>query len=212
MGRLDEADAELARLVGPPSAATPIVVRAREQLGDALWQRGALEDARALYVQNLAVPQPEDARRQIEVRLYGLERGPAVGGPLLELLAPDARVPHDGATQLAALAALDEADPSGLAPYLVARQLFVRERFDMVLPRLEAARRRGLPSPSIQREAARMEAIARFATGDIDEAARRFEAIAREVRDEGGVDVGRLVEAEDWLARIHWERARRRTR
>ncbi|GAB4204782.1 MAG: hypothetical protein OHK0013_20050 [Sandaracinaceae bacterium] len=211
-GDLEEADRELARLIGPPSAATPIVVRAREQLGDALWQRGELVRARSLYEANLAVPQAEDARRQIEVRLYGLERGATVRDRLLELLAPDARLPHDGATQLAALDALDRADSSGLAAYLAARQLFARERFDMVLPRLEAAEARGLPSPSIAREAQRMSAISHFAVGHLDEAERRFEAIVQDVRAQGGEDLGRIVEAEDWLARIRWERARRTTR
>jgi tetratricopeptide (TPR) repeat protein len=211
-GRIDEAEAELAVLVGPPAAATPIVVRAREQLGDAHWQRGELERARALYEANLAVPQPEDARRQIDVRLYGLEHGREVAGPLLELLAPDARVPHDAATQLAALAALDDADPGGLAPYLVARQLFARERFDMALPRLVTANERRFPTPLILREAERMWAISLYATGDLEGARQRFEAIAADARDASEGDVGRLVEAEDWLARIRWARARAASR
>ncbi len=207
-GRLEEAEAELRTLVGPPAAATPILVRTREQLGDALWQRGELDRARSLYEANLEIPQSDDARRQIEVRLFGLEHGREVSGPLLELLAPDARVPHDGATQLAALAELEAADPSGLAPYLVARQLFFRERFDLARRPLARSRERGFPSPLIAREAERMQAITFFATGDLAAAEQHFTRIASEARGTADGDLGRVVEAEDWLVRIRWARAR----
>ncbi len=208
-GRLEDAQAELAALIGPPAAATPVIVRAREGLADAYWQRGELARARALFEENLTVPQAEDAQRQIEVRLYALERGGEVSEALRELLAPDAGETHDAATQLAALARLDEVDEGGLARYLVARQLFARERFELVLPLLERANERRLPSESIVREAERMRAITLYALGRLDESERAFHAVARSARDTPG-DVGREVEAQDWLARIRWRRDRQR--
>lgn len=209
-GRFEEAEAELATLVGPPSAATPVVVRAREGLGDAYWQRGERERARALYEANLAVPQSEDARRQVEVRLYALERGGESSAALRELLAPDPRNAVDAATQLAAIARLDRADPGGLGAYLTARQLQGRERFEQVLPLVERARSQGLPTPAIEREAERMRAVALFARGDLDGAERAFEALRASAETREG-DVGSVVEADDWLARIVWQRGRVRT-
>jgi hypothetical protein len=205
--RFEEAEAELAHLVGPPSAATPVLVHTREALGDAYWRHGDRERAHVLYSENLALPQPEDQRRQIEVRLYALTQGGESSAALRELLAPDARSAVDPGTQLAAIARLDRVDPSGLGAYLTARQMFVRERFDLVLPLLDRANTQRLPTESILREAERMRAVALFANGDLDASDRAFRAILADAHTHEG-DVGRLVEAEDWLARIRWARAR----
>ncbi|MBX7192479.1 MAG: hypothetical protein K1X94_10500 [Sandaracinaceae bacterium] len=204
-GRFEEAEAELRGLVGPPSAATPVIVRARESLGDAYWQHGELDRARSLYEENLALPQPEDQRRQIEVRLFALTRGGETSTALRELLAADAREAIDAGTQLSAIAWLDRADPSGLGAYLTARQLFARERFDLMRPLLGRARAQGLPTEAIARESERMRAITLYATGDLDGAERAFTAILADARAHEG-DLGREVEAEDWLARVRWRR------
>ncbi|MBN8610394.1 MAG: hypothetical protein J0L92_07420 [Deltaproteobacteria bacterium] len=203
--RFEEAEAELAHLVGPPSAATPVLVHTREALGDAYWRHGDRERAHLLYSENLALPQPEDQRRQIEVRIYALTQGGETSAALRELLAPDARNAVDPGTQLAAIARLDRVDPSGLGAYLTARQMFVRERFDLVLPLLDRANAQRLPTESILREAERMRAVTLFASGDLDASDRAFRAILADARTQEG-DVGRLVEAEDWLARIRWTR------
>lgn len=205
-GRFEDAEAELAHLVGPPSAATPVIVRARESLGDAYWQHGDLARARALYEANLAVPQPEDQQRQIEVRLYALERGGEVSAALRELLAADARETVDAGTQLAAIARLDRADTGGLGAYLTARQLFARERFDLLLPLVDRANEQRLPTEAILRESERMRAMALYATGDLDAAEHAWRTIRDDARAREG-DLGREVEAEDWLARLRWRRA-----
>jgi hypothetical protein len=184
-----------------------VLVHTREALGDAYWRHGDRERAHVLYSENLALPQPEDQRRQIEVRLYALTQGGESSAALRELLAPDARNAVDPGTQLAAIARLDRVDPSGLGAYLTARQMFVRERFDLVLPLLDRANTQRLPTESILREAERMRAVALFANGDLDASDRAFRAILADAHTHEG-DVGRLVEAEDWLARIRWARAR----
>ncbi len=210
VARFEEAEAELARLIGPPSAATPVIVHTREALGDAYWRHGDREHAHLLYSENLALPQPEDQRRQIEVRIFALTQGGETSAALRELLAPDARRAVDPGTQLAAIARLDRADPSGLGAYLTARQLFVRERFDLVLPLLDRANAQRLPTDSILREAERMRAVTLFANGDLEASARAFRTILADARTHEG-DVGRAVEAEDWLARIRWEQTREST-
>ncbi len=206
-GRFDEAEDELARLVGPPSAATPIVLSARSSLADGYFQHGERERARRLYEASLAVAQPEDARRQLEVRLYALDAGSGASSALREVLSPDPRETNDGATLLAAIGRLERADPSGLGPYLEARQLVARERFALARPRLEEALERGLPNASLRREAERLRAISLAASGRLDEAEHAFAVLAFEARAEERGS-GREVEAEDWLARVRFFRAR----
>lgn len=206
-GRIAEAEAELAHLVGPPAAATPIIVRARESLADAYWQRGDVERARALLEENLAVPQPRDAKRQVELRLFAIGRGGAISATLRHLLAPDRREQHDAAVVLEALMRLDASDPSGLGSYLVARQMFARERYAEALERTEVALARGLPATSFEDEALRMRAVALYALERLDESEAAFAAIRDRARATEG-DLGRVVDVEDWLARIQWRRSR----
>ena len=67
LGRQDAAREELARLVGPPSAAPPLVAAARLRLADALWRRGrAGRGRRAL---------PRAAHRAADRRQRAPDRG-----------------------------------------------------------------------------------------------------------------------------------------
>ncbi len=207
VGRMDDAEAELRALIGPPSAGTPVIVHAREEIADAAWQRGDITRARALYEANREVPQPNDGQRQIEVKLNALSRPLAERNALVEFLAPSATRPHDGVTTMAALARLTELSSDGLGDYLAARQLFVRQRYDLALPLVERALERGLTGELVRIEAHRMHAATLYAVGDLDGALRawgviRFEALATLGHD------GRAVEAADWLARIRWAEAR----
>ena len=119
-----------------------------------------------------------------------------------ELLAPPSTEVHDAATAMSAIARLREARRDGLADYLEARQLTFRERFDLALPLLLRAQERGLPTPRLERESARMRAVTLFALGRLDEA----EALFRSVTNER--DAADVVYRDDWLARLQWQRAR----
>ncbi len=202
LGRLDEARAQLHTLETTDEVPAALVTSARIELADALLSRGQLEEARGLYEAGMDEPLSEDQARQLEVKLLAIARGPSVIGPLAEVLVPSGRRLHDGATTIEALARLRDLGGDGLADYLIARQMIFRQRYDLAGPRLARARAAGLPGERIQREALRLDGVIRARTGDLDGAQRVFESIVH------GGDEGQRVEAEDWLARIAWQRRR----
>lgn len=198
LGRLDDAREALHALEADDDIPAALLTSARTELADALLSRGQLEDARALYTSCADQPLSDDQARQLEVKLLAIERGPSVIGPLSEVLVPNGRRLHDGATTIEALSRLGELGGDGLADYLIARQMLFRQRYDLAGPRLARAMAAGLPGERIQREALRLDGIIRTRTGDLEGARRVFWSIL-----EGG-DEGQRVEARDWLARIDW--------
>jgi len=204
LGRREDAEAQLSALVGPPSAAPPVIQEARRQLADALWRRGRRDEAEAIYAALLEEPMSDDDRRQIAVRRLALEMGGAGEAALRGLLVPRRDAQTDAATAMHHIARLSRVREDGLAAYLEARQLQFRQRFDLALPLIERARARGLPDPLLESEARRMEAMIRVGADDLDRAATLW----REIRDDPASDTGERAEAEDWLHRIVWARAR----
>ncbi|MBX3275633.1 MAG: hypothetical protein KF729_35565 [Sandaracinaceae bacterium] len=204
LGRDEDSDAELSRLVGPPAAASPVLQLARQERADARWRRGESASARAVYEALLAEPMGEDAARQLEVRVLAIEAGGETERALRELLAPPRDVVNDAATAMAAIARLRAARDDGLAPYLSARQLAFRRRFDLALPEIVDARARGLSSERAAREARRMEAQIRFGAGELDAAARLWQEVLRDPASSEGA----RVTARDWLDRVRFARAR----
>ncbi|MCB9595936.1 MAG: hypothetical protein H6719_24665 [Sandaracinaceae bacterium] len=204
LDRDDEAQAQIALLVGPPAAASPILQMAMQERADGMWRLGRSDEALAIYESLLAEPMAEDAARQLEVRVSAIEAGGAQEVAIRELLAPPRDETNDAATAMAAIQRLRDARSDGLAPYLAARQLLFRRRFELALPEIVEARERGLPTERARREARRMEAMIRFGGGDLDGSARLWTEI---LRDETATE-GNRVMARDWLARVRWARAR----
>ncbi len=202
IGEQEGASAELARLVGPPSAAPPVVFAARQALADAHWQSERREEAQAIYRALLNEPMTAEDVRQIEVRLIGLEMGGEGERALRDLLVPRRALTNDASVAMAHIATLARVREDGLAPYLEARQLLFRQRFELALPRIVEARRRGLPTARLRDEAHRLEAVARYGLGELDASAQLWRAVAL---DETASD-GRRLEARDWLTRIRLSR------
>ena len=205
LGREQDADAELARLVGPPSASSPILQHARQELADAHWRRDESEQALAIYRALLNEPMSENAARQLEVRVLAIDAGGAEERALRGLLAPPRDVTNDAATAMFAVDQLTAARSDGLGPYLVARQLMLRRRFALALPEIEQARERGLPTARTRSEARRMHAAIRFGAGDYGGSAELW----REIHRDPSATEGQRVVALDWLARIRYARAQR---
>ncbi|HEY8427761.1 MAG TPA: tetratricopeptide repeat protein [Sandaracinaceae bacterium] len=202
LGRTERARAELDALVGPPSAAPPLLFAARQALADAHWQRGERAEAERIYRELLEEPASDEALRQIEVRLLALEMGGAGERALRGLLVPRRDRSADPAIAMAHIAALERVREDGLAAYLEARQLAHRQRYDLALPRIADARRRGLPTARLVEEARRLEAVARFGAGDLDGSARIWREILRDPES----SAAERLEASDWLTRIRLSR------
>jgi hypothetical protein len=201
-GETRPAERELRSLIGPPAAAPPLVASARRELADAYWMRGDRDRALAIYRELASEPMTDEEKRQIEVRLLAIEMGGEGERALRGLLAPRRDRTNDPAIAMAHIESLSRARTDGLAAYLEARQLMMRQRFELALPRIVRAQELGLPTDLVRREARRMEAVSRFANGELDASAAIWRTIARDpTRGEG-----ERVEARDWLTRIRLAR------
>lgn len=198
-GRLAEAEDALARLEGVPA---PLIARARERVADAYWLRHERERARRIYEALLEAPQGDDEARAREVKALAI----AAGGPAERLIRELLVGPHgNGVSSPVAVHLAREIErfrPDGLGAYLEARQLMAQSRYDLALPRVETARRRGLPTERIADEALRMEAVCLFAGGDLRRSEERWrEALARpRLRNT----------AREWLDRVRFHEQRSR--
>lgn len=184
-GRFDEAERAHAEMEsrGFPG---PILARSLGHLGDERWRRGESEMARAHYEAALALPDTDDAARNLEVRRYAIERGGEVESILRKLLLGEPDFPSDSVYVVHLTRALAEAGEPSLAAYLEARQLAMRDRNDAALALL--SRVGDLPTQRLRREADRMRLRALYTTGRYEEAralARRLladPAAAREAK------------------------------
>jgi tetratricopeptide (TPR) repeat protein len=146
----------------------PLVSRSLAHLGDRLWLDGDSSGARARFAGALALPQTEDAARNLEVRLYAIARGGAVEETLRALFLGDAGLPGDAVIVMHLTRALARDGEASLGAYLAARQLAARDQHRATLEQLEAVE--ALPTARFEREASRMRLRALFALGRHDEA------------------------------------------
>ncbi|MCS6858554.1 MAG: hypothetical protein NZM37_12630, partial [Sandaracinaceae bacterium] len=203
LGRFTEAETELDTLIAN-GAGSAVSRYARERLADMYWRMGQIERTRSLLEMNLELPQTEDDRRQVEVRLHALGLDTEAQKVLRAFFSPDSDETVDAAVQVALLARLIQSQRStGLAAYLIARQMFHRERFDETLYWIGVARGYGMPLQSIEREAERMEAISLYATDRLIDAENLLKRMREKAR--AANELGRGVEIEDWLERVHWK-------
>lgn len=197
-GDLARARQELDRLIGPPSASRPVIRAARQGIADALWAAGHEDEAATMYRAILAEPLGDEEARQIEVRLLAVESGLPGGEHLREVFAPPPDATHDSVTAMQAIMRLRELRPDGLGPYLEARQMLQRERFDRAEQALREVQERGLPTERLRREARRMRAIVEFGLGR----RARSRALWQDVLEDRGSSEAQRVEALDWIDRI----------
>ncbi|MEM9067250.1 MAG: tetratricopeptide repeat protein, partial [Myxococcota bacterium] len=198
LARMGDLDAAVAALEAVEGAPPPLVWRARERVADARWIRGQRSSALDTYRELLRGAQSDGDARQREVKSLAI----GSGGPQ-ERLIRDLLVGPQGRGVNSTVAVhlareIDRFRGDGLGRYLEARQLMAQGRYDLALPSIEEAERRGLPTERIRDEALRMIAITLFATGDLSRSEQRWrEALERP----------RLRNmAEEWLDRIEFHR------
>jgi hypothetical protein len=197
-GDIERARRELDRLIGPPSAARPVIRAARQGIADALWSHGHLHEAATIYRAILEEPLGDEEARQIEVRLLAVESGVVESTQLRQLFAPPREMQSDGVTAMQAIGRLRELRADGLGSYLEARQMMHRERFDLAMAALTEMEERGLPNERMRREARRMRATAMFGLGERAQSRELW----REVFHDAHSTEAARVEALDWLDRI----------
>lgn len=185
----DALAAEAERDAGPAAGA-----RVRNAVADAVWRWGDARDARARYDALDASLASDDEARTLWLKRDALARGGVVAEVLRDLLI--GRGARDPSPVAAMARAAEGAGDDPVLRYLVARQLFLHERFEASLAALgdPAAQR----EPRVRAEARRMRATALFHLGRLDESAAGFRALADDpTRPQGTRDAAR-----DWVDRI----------
>ena len=194
-GQHADAARELEALERRWDAPSPILSAAREAIADAEWRRGHRDAALVILSDLEAQPRTQDSQRVLEVKLLALRAGGRQAMLLGALLA--AETPPDGAYAVHIARELARERSDGLPAYLEARQLSSARRYADVVPLLETALERGLPTALLKTEARRMLGAALWATGQRAASARLWASAARDSRS---TEAERL-EARDWLAR-----------
>lgn len=199
-GRLHAARQELDRLIQDGQTPAPLIVRARAALGDAAWRTGRAEVALGIYRSLLTQPLSEEARRTVEVKILALSAGGEQTALLRELfIDPDGKE-ADSALAVFIARELRNYRQDGLPRYLEARQLFFARHYARAANLLSEARQMGLSTERLSREATRLEAVARFASGEYAQS----EKLWRSFTAHDAI----ALEASDWLARIAYARNR----
>jgi hypothetical protein len=204
MGRMPDAERELAALQAPPSAPRPTVARAEVGMADAAFMAGDFGLAERTYRRLLKEPQSEGELRQLEVKLLGLADGDPLRSLLGELLIGGVGQPTDSRTAMHLIHALYPLRRDGLPYYLEARQLINAGRSDLALPLIREARTLGLATRRLRVEGLRMHGSSAFLNGQLDEAKACYD----ELRAQPDASLAERLEAQDFLARIAFRRSR----
>lgn len=167
-GRFTEAQAGLTWLT-EHNAPKAVEAYAAAALADGYFARDELERARAAYEALLPLQPEEGSRRQLEVKLLGLQASREQARIVRSLLLGDAGRPPGPARAMQLTRQLGALRGDGLAPYLEARQLMSESEYEAALLPLRQAELRGLPLPSLVREHKRMLATTLYALARWDE-------------------------------------------
>lgn len=161
-------------------------LHALERAADAKVLAGDLTGAHADYEKVAAGLFDEDARRQVEVKLWLDPKLPADNlgrRAIVALLLGDPVLGSDWAISGAELGRWSEADGKlGIADYLLGKNYFQRGRWEEGARELDVALARKLPLPLVQREALRVRIYAACALG---QKARAKEALAQFEKTDG---------------------------
>ncbi len=199
LGKTEDALRELAWL--EQRAPKPWVAAAKQALADEAFRSGRLQEAGAEYAELLKQPLEDDQKRLLQVKHLAVtsdnEREREV---IFELMIGQPGERADGATAVHLARELGDVRKDGLAPYLEARQLVSQARFRHGAKLLAEARSLGLPTLELRTEALRMEGLARFASGDLEEAERLYRAFGNDG------SAAHAAEANDFLERIRFTR------
>jgi Tfp pilus assembly protein PilF len=157
--------------------------------------------ARRLLAQVRDLPTDEGTARTTTALLRALD-DPRLGPPLRAALVPPDPARADAAVALLRMReAMDAAPGEGLGPYLVGRQLFLRDHPAEALPYLERAAALPLPDDRFRRENQRLLGLCAYLAGARD----RSRAVFTGLRDAADTPPGLRLEAEDMLRRIAFD-------
>jgi hypothetical protein len=193
-----------------PNATAPIATEALILAGDAAYFRDDGSKARAFWTRAAALPTSSGERRAALARLAALKEA-EIGGRLVRAITHDpTRPPPAGGVATIDLLHLSEVagthPGSGLALYLLGRQLMALDGWADALPYLDRAVQAGLPDQLFYIEALRSIGRAGYLLHDLVRARRAWKQLGALPFLPAGV----RVEALDWLDRLDREPAVRK--
>jgi tetratricopeptide (TPR) repeat protein len=157
-GNEKEAGEQYEKIVADQERYAPHELRAAwESLGDLRWNQGQIPKAKKAYEAALKVPQGQDARRQSEVKLWGLSQAGLPGEALRTTLAPR---PDQQELAVLKLAEWQSKGPqSAFATYLLSRGALFEGRSDEALRLASQFQPGALPLASVQKEGGRTKVL-----------------------------------------------------
>lgn len=190
----DAAAVEAGRALGPAAE-----TRLRTLVADTLWRwSGPSAAVAARYAALDPAQMDDDEARTLVIKRAALAAGGPLGEGVRDLLLGRGEVDAAPAVAAARFAAVQAAEP--LAAYLVARQMFVHERFDDVEALLGDGVIAAMTDPRVRAESLRMRGVSRGWRGRWADAAADFRRLA----DDPTRPEGLRVVARDWIARAAW--------
>lgn len=201
-GDTDAAQKVLTALHKTHGPYSPLRLAAEQAWADTAWQRGDVEQARRVYAGLLRRAQSDTVGRALDIKVAALDAGGSQAELVFAIL-----IGTDGRGASPRLAVhlmhvLTAVSSSGAGPYLLARQLQQEGHYGYALSLLQEARRRGLPSERLEREARQLEGAALVANRDLNAATAHWRAEQQLVAK----DSARWVAADDWLQRLDYLR------
>ena len=198
------AEVEAAPLLDPTKSPRVVLALARERMADAAWHRGDAGKALAMYRELLSGPLAEDRARSLDVRVDALAQGGGQADVVFDLLVGRAGRPPPAAVAVHLSRELRSLRDDGLGEYLEARQLMFALDYQRALPLIAQARRRGLATLRLRREALRMEIQLAVGRWQLDRAESLIEEW--ESSEPQPPELAKIV---DWRRRVNWMRAAR---
>lgn len=167
--------------------------------GNVLWHSGRVGGAESVFKSLLEKPLPDDIKREIEIKLSSISAGGEIENKIREYFST-----RDKPTQVVLLEEITKGFPNySPAYYLIGRVFFSEGNYKTAIPFLTEAEALGLPSVNLEKENSRILGVSLFATGDYEEAIKRFERII-EMDPNGALKDYAL----DFIERCKWTRGR----
>lgn len=196
LGQRAAAKRTFGELLAPSPAPAPIIAGARHALADEAWRKARYEEAQRVYQALLAEPNDRDTLRMLQVKALAFSGSARQRDLLFTLMVGEPGQALDGAAAVYVVRELRTERSDGLAHYLEARQLYLRERFAEAAPLLATARALSLPTSDLAVEALRVEAICRYGAGERQASRALWQGLLL-LHATPALD----AEATDWLAR-----------
>lgn len=195
LGRWSEARASLTELEERLRLPKSSIATATHGLADIAWRRGRIEEARQLYRAIQDAPLGRSEQRVLRVKLWALSEGEPVSEEIRGALIGKGDDRPSRAVALHHAHRLTEARPElGVGAYLVGRQLYNEQRYDLAMPYLRQAEASDLPAAALREETLNMLGTALYASGQV--------SLARQTWIQ--LQAARPREAADWIVRIGW--------